>query len=121
MFFAEIGIDGGGFGKMLAGIMLGFLAEIVAGNRAVITHHPGPNFTSCSLLLAGIVLSFHLFLGLPADEAGLLLIIVSTCACAVLCRRNYSLHYTLFPYRKQGRNDTRLSSNRAWGKWKKSG
>ena len=113
MFFAEIGIDGGGFGKVLTRIMFGFLAEIVAGNRAVITHHPGPNFTSCSLLV-GTVLIFHLF-------EFLLLIIVSTCACAVLCRRNYSLHYTLFPNRKQGRNDTPLSSSRVWGKWKKSG
>jgi len=35
VLFAEVGIDGGGFGKMLAGIVLGFFAEIVAGNRAV--------------------------------------------------------------------------------------
>ena len=113
MFFAEIGIDGGGFGKVLTGIMLRFFAEIVTGNRTVITHHPGPNFTSCSLLV-GTVLIFHLF-------EFLLLIIVSTCACAILYRRSFPLHYTLFPNRKQGRNDTRLSSNRAWGKWKKSG
>ena len=70
MFFAEIGIDGGGFGKVLTRIMFGFLAEIVARNRTVITHHSGPNFASSSLLLAEIVLSFHLFLCLPADEAG---------------------------------------------------
>jgi len=70
VFFAEIGIDGGGFGKVLTGIMLGFFAKIVARNRAVITHYSGPNFTSCSLLLAEIVLSFHLFLRLPADKAG---------------------------------------------------
>ena len=70
VLFAEIGIDGNGFGKVLAGIMFGFLAEIVTGNRAVITHNSGPNFTSCSLLLAEIILSFHFFLRLPADEAG---------------------------------------------------
>ena len=58
MLFAEVGIDGGGFGKMLAGIVLGFFAEIVAGNRAVITHHSGPNLTSCPLLI-GTVLIFH--------------------------------------------------------------
>ena len=120
MFFAEVGIDGGGFGKMLTGIMLRFLAEIVAGNRAMITHHSGPDLTLCPLLI-GTVLSFHLFLHLPADEAGWILIIVSTCACAILYRRSFPLHYTLFPNRKQGRNDTRLSSNHAWGKWKKSG
>jgi len=40
VFFAEIGIDGGSFGKVLSGVMFGFFAEIVTGNRAVITHHP---------------------------------------------------------------------------------
>jgi len=35
VFFAEIGIDGGGFGKVLTGIVFGFLAEIVARNRTV--------------------------------------------------------------------------------------
>jgi len=40
VFFAEIGIDGGGFGKVLAGIMFRFFAKIVAGNGAMITHHP---------------------------------------------------------------------------------
>jgi len=40
VLFAEIGIDGNGFGKVLAGIMFGFLAEIVARNRSMITHHP---------------------------------------------------------------------------------
>jgi hypothetical protein len=64
VFFAEIGVDGGGFGKMLAGIMFGLLAEIVIRNRAMVTYHPGPNFTPCPLLLSAnwrIVLIFHLF------------------------------------------------------------
>ena len=70
VFFAEIGIDGGGFGKVLTRIMLRFFAEIVTRNRPVVTHNSGPNFTFSSLLLVEIVLIFHLFLRLPADEAG---------------------------------------------------
>jgi len=58
VFFAEVGIDSSCFGKVLSGIMFGFLAEIVAGNRPVVTHHSGPNFTLCPLL-AGVVLIFH--------------------------------------------------------------
>jgi len=58
VFFAKIGIDGGGFGKVLAGVVFGFFAEIITGNRAMITHHSGPNLTFCPLL-AGIVLIFH--------------------------------------------------------------
>jgi len=58
VFFAEIGIDGGSFGKMLAGIVFGFLAKIVARNRTMITHNSGPNFTPCPLLVE-IVLIFH--------------------------------------------------------------
>jgi len=50
VFFAEIGIDSGGFGKVLAGVVFGFFAEVVAGNRTMITHHSGPNFTLCPLL-----------------------------------------------------------------------
>ena len=108
VFFAEVGIYGGGFGKVLTGVMFRFFAEIVARNRAMITHHSGPNFTPCSLRLVGIVLIVHLFLCLFADKACLILIIFSTGAYSVLYRRNCPLrrieasplHYTLFPDRK---------------------
>ena len=78
VFFAEVGIYGGGFGKMLAGEMFGFLAEIVTGNRAEITHYPGPDFTPCSFFAEDLIFPyfyFYLFcsaklIGAEAPSAG---------------------------------------------------
>ena len=48
-------------GKVLAGIVFGLLAKIIASNRAVITHHPGPDFTPCSLLIGAVLIFIYFY------------------------------------------------------------